>query len=64
MDWVLDFLDPDPSCLQQDQERGFLCCSRSGFDVDFLFAEKTLLVGCFTKFIRSQTVDALLVSRW
>ena len=32
--------------------------------MDFLFAEKTLLVGCFTKFIRSQTVDGLLVSRW
>jgi len=25
----LDFLDPDSCCLQQNQERGFLCCSQS-----------------------------------
>jgi len=27
MDWILDFLDPDFTGFQQDQEWGFLSCS-------------------------------------
>jgi len=27
MDWILDFLDPDVTGFQQDQEWGFLSCS-------------------------------------
>jgi len=51
--WILDFLDPDSGCFQQDQEWGYLSCSR--ILMDFVFTEKTLLVLCLTYISRTQT---------
>jgi len=44
MDWILDFLNPDSCCLEQDHEWGFLCRSSIGFG--FCVCWKTLLVVC------------------
>jgi len=45
MDWILDFLDPYSSCLRQDQECGFLCCSRNGIGLGFCVCWKNV-AGC------------------
>jgi len=41
MDWILDFLDPDSGCFQQDQGESFFPVAGSGLDLDFVFTEKT-----------------------
>jgi len=34
-DWIMDFLDPDSGCFQQDQELGFLSCSQNRIGFGF-----------------------------
>ena len=49
MDWILDCLDPDSGCFQQDQEWGFLSCSRIRIGFGFcVYWKKTLLFVWFT----------------
>ena len=45
MDWILDFLDPDSGCFQQDQEWGFLSHSRMRIEFGFYFYWKSV-TGC------------------
>ena len=40
----LDFLDPDSCCIQHVQSKVFVAVAGGG--MDFVFAEKTLLVVC------------------
>jgi len=42
MDWILEFLDPDSCCLQQDQEWLLFAVSRAALYLDFVFAEKNV----------------------
>jgi len=48
MDWILDFLDPDAGCFQQDRTEVFFPEAGSGLDLDFVFTEKMSLVVCLT----------------
>jgi len=43
MDWILDFLEPDSGFFQQDQEWGFLSCSR--IQIGFYYYWKNV-TGC------------------
>jgi len=63
LDWILGFLDPD-SCLQQDRSVVFFAVAGAGLDLDFVFAEKTLLVLYLTYFNWSQTGIGLFVPSW
>ena len=42
MDWILDFLDPDSGCFQQDQEWGSLSSSRIRIGFGFCFYWKNV----------------------
>ena len=43
--WILDFLNPDSCCLQQDQVWDFLCYSRIRIGFGFRFCWKNV-IGC------------------
>jgi len=50
MDWILDFLGPNPTPVAYNRIRTevFFPEAGSGLDLDFVFTEKTLLVVCLT----------------
>ena len=47
-DWILDFLDPAPAASNRIRSEVFFAVTGAAPGLDFVFAEKTLLVACLT----------------